>query len=105
MFARTWRTELCGVRSTFPVKSSAAFFNFNTSTAGGQIADYVYFVPFAWLLREVKNVTGYQNLANLGTLELELTLPASATTRIIDVWNVAHNVIHKRGGDVIKAVR
>lgn len=72
---------------------------------GGQIADYVYFIPFAWLLREVKNVTGYQNLANLGTLELELTLPARATTSIIDVWNVAHNVIHKKGGDIIKAVR
>lgn len=72
---------------------------------GGQLADFVYFIPFAWLLREVKNVTGYQNLANLGTLELELTLPVSGTTRIVDVWNICHNAIQKRKGDVIKAVR
>ncbi len=33
--------------------------------AGSQIAEPIYFVPWAWLLRDHKNVTGFQNMANL----------------------------------------
>lgn len=72
---------------------------------GSQIAEPIYFIPFSWLLRDAKNVTGFQNLANLGNLELELTVPVSATTRYVDAYNICHNIIQQKKGDIIKALR
>lgn len=72
---------------------------------GSQIAEPFYFIPFAQLLRDARNAVGFQNLSNLGNLELELTVPVSATTRYVDAYNVCHNVIQQKDGDVIKALR
>lgn len=72
---------------------------------GSQIAEPIYFIPFSWLLRDHKNVTGFQNLANLGNLELELTMPVAATTRYVDAFNICHNIIQQKKGDIIKALR
>lgn len=72
---------------------------------GCQIAEPIYFIPFSWLLRDAKNVTGFQNLANLGNLELELTVPVHTTTRYVDAYNICHNIIQQKKGDIIKALR
>lgn len=75
---------------------------------GSQIAEPIYFIPFSWLLRDHKNVTGFQNLANLGNLELELTMPAAAVGvpgRYVDAYNICHNIIQQKKGDIIKALR
>lgn len=32
---------------------------------GSQIAEQVYFIPFSWLLKDAKNITSFQNMANL----------------------------------------
>lgn len=72
---------------------------------GGQISDYVYFVPWSWLLRDCKNVSGFQNMANLGNVQLEITVGARANTSSLDVYNVCHNVIQNKKGDIIKALR
>lgn len=72
---------------------------------GSQIADYVYFIPWSWLLRDAKNVSGFQNMANLGTVELELTMAARTVGSVCDVYNICHNIIQKKKGDIIKALR
>lgn len=76
---------------------------------GAQVTDYVYFFPLSsMMLREKKNVVGSQNLNNLGNLELLLTLPAApagATARIVDCWNVAHNITQQKEGDIMKILR
>jgi hypothetical protein len=74
----------------------------------GQIAGFVYFIPFSWLIRDAVNVSGFQNMANLGNVELILDLPAGpvgAPNRIVDVYNVCHNVIMMKKGDIVKALR
>lgn len=75
---------------------------------GSQARDFVYFIPFSWLLRDHRNVTGFQNMANLGNLEITLTLPAApvgATKRYFTAFNVCHNIIQQKKGDIIRAVR
>ena len=72
---------------------------------GSQIAEFIYFIPWSWLLRDHKNVSGFQNMANLGNVELEIIMPARATTSIVDVYNVCHNIVQSKKGDVIKALR
>ena len=72
---------------------------------GSQIGEPIYFIPWGWLLRDAKNVTGFQNMANLGNVELEIIMPARNAASIVDVYNVCHNVIQKKRGDAIKALR
>jgi hypothetical protein len=79
---------------------------------GSQAAEYIYFVPFSWLLKDAKNVTSFQNMANLGNVILEVTLAAytspitnAAAARTIDVYSVTHNIIQWKRGDVVKALR
>lgn len=70
-----------------------------------QIAEPVYFIPFSWLLKDAKNVTSFQNMANLGNVELELTMPLRARSSIGDVYSCTHNIIQWKRGDVVKALR
>lgn len=72
---------------------------------GSQIAEAVYFIPFGHALRDHRNVVNFQNLANLGSLELELTMPVSATTRLVDIYNVCHNAVQMKMGDIIRLLR
>lgn len=72
---------------------------------GSQIAEPIYFIPWSWLLRDCKNVTGFQNMANLGNVELEITVATRAAASLLDVYSVNHNVIQKKRGDIIKALR
>lgn len=72
---------------------------------GMQIAEPIYFIPFSWLLKDAKNVTSFQNMANLGNVELELTMPARTLPSIVDVYSVTHNIIQWKRGDVVKALR
>lgn len=75
---------------------------------GSQIAGYVYFIPFSEALRDFLNVHGYQNLTNLGNLELELELdasPAGVLNRQCDAWSIDHNVIQQALGDIIRLQR
>lgn len=72
---------------------------------GSQIAEPIYFVPWGWALREFRHVANFQNLQNLGNLELELTVPVSATARYVDAYNVCHNIVQQKSGDIIKALR
>ena len=93
---------------------------------GSQISGAVYFIPFGVKLREHRNVFGYQNMANLGNLVLEIEIvspgtaaltndrfgttgTAGATTILtsynVDVFNVCHNVVQMAQGDIIKALR
>lgn len=72
---------------------------------GSQIAEPIYFVPWGWALREFRHVANFQNLQNLGNLELELTVPVSATARYVDCYNVCHNIVQQKSGDIIKALR
>lgn len=70
-----------------------------------QIAEPIYFIPFSWLLKDAKNVTSFQNMANLGNVELELTVAARTRASICDVYSCTHNVIQWKRGDVVKALR
>lgn len=72
---------------------------------GSNVAEPIYFIPFSWLLREVKNVAGFQNLTNLGNLELELVMPVRAVDSELDVYSVCHNAIQQKRGDIIRALR
>lgn len=72
---------------------------------GSQIAEPIYFIPFAQALRDARNIAGFQNLSNLGNIELELTVPASTNARIVDAYNFCHNVVQSKKGDIIKALR
>ncbi len=79
---------------------------------GSQAGEAIYFIPFSWLLKDAKNVTSFQNMANLGNVVLEVTLPAytspittAAAARVIDVYSVTHNIIQWKRGDVVKALR
>jgi len=77
-----------------------------------QVAEAIYFIPFGWFLKEHKNASGFQNLANLGSVELEITMPGSANTTfprsgasLVDVYSVAHNIVQQKDGDIIKLLR
>jgi len=72
---------------------------------GSQVGEAIYFIPFSWLLREVKNVASYQNLTNLGNLELELTMPVRTRASDVDIYSVCHNAIQQKRGDIIRALR
>lgn len=72
---------------------------------GRQISEFIYFVPWSWLLSEAKHVTGFQNMANLGNVELEIDVPARGAPSLLDAYNVCHNVIQQKKGDIIKALR
>lgn len=64
-----------------------------------------YFIPFARKLQDARNVTGFQNLANLGTVELELTMGARPRDSWLDAYNICHNIIQQLQGDILKIVR
>lgn len=74
---------------------------------GSQISDYIYFVPWGAHLREIKNVCSFQNMANLGNVELELVMPASldGQARLVDIDSICHNVIQQKKGDIIRVLR
>lgn len=72
---------------------------------GSQIAEPIYFIPWSWLLKDPKNVTGFQNLANLGSVVLEITAPVRGGTSTLDVFDVCHNIVNWKRGDVVKALR
>lgn len=75
---------------------------------GTQVAEPVYFIPFSWLIQDSKNVSSFQNLANLGNLVLEITVganPYAGNTRFVDVYSVSHNIVQWKRGDVVKALR
>lgn len=67
----------------------------------------VYQISFSMQPENTKVVTGFQNAANLGNLELVLTLPDTpvADRRIVDVWVHSHNVMQQRRGDVVKSLK
>lgn len=71
---------------------------------GCQIAEPIYFIPFAWLLKDAKNVTSFQNMANLGNVVLEILMPAHPAMQV-DVYNICHNVIQQNRGDIIRSLR
>lgn len=75
---------------------------------GSQAAGAIYFVPFAQKLREFMNCFGYQNFSNLGTVTLEIDMPAKLAAtggRQVDVWNVVHNCVQMAQGDIIRIQR
>lgn len=72
---------------------------------GSQVAEPIYFIPFSWLLKDAKNVTSFQNAANLGNIELELVMPLRAVDSFVDVFSITHNIIQWKRGDVVKALR
>lgn len=72
---------------------------------GCQIAEPIYFIPFAWLLKDAKNVTSFQNMANLGNVELEIVMPVRTAASQVDVFNICHNVIQQNRGDIIRSLR
>lgn len=72
---------------------------------GGQVGEPIYFIPFSEMLRDHRNVVNFQNLANLGTLELELTMPVAAVARFVDVYNICHNIVQMKMGDIIRLLR
>lgn len=72
---------------------------------GSQVAEPIYFCPFSWNTKDAKNVSGFQNLANLGNIELEIVVPVRSEASILDAYSVAHNIIQSKKGDIIKALR
>lgn len=86
-----------------------------------QIADPIYVMSFARLPEDRKNSTSFQNAANLGQLELVLTVadwnPAGAApgaptsgrlntaNRRVDVYVHSHNLIQSRRGDAVKSLK
>lgn len=72
---------------------------------GSQIAEWIYFIPFGEMLRDARNVVNFQNLANLGSLVLEVTVPAAASPRLLDAYNICHNIVQKKKGDIIRLLR
>lgn len=72
---------------------------------GSQVAEPIYFIPFSWNTKDAKNVSGFQNLANLGNIELEIVVPVRSQASILDVYSVAHNIVQSKKGDIIKALR
>lgn len=72
---------------------------------GTQIAEPIYFIPFGWLLKDAKNVTSFQNMSNLGNVELEITVGARGANSYLDAYNFCHNIVQWKRGDVIKALR
>lgn len=76
-----------------------------TYLKGSQIAEPIYFIPWSWLLKDPKNVTGFQNLANLGSLVLEITVPVRTRASVLDVYDICHNIVQWKRGDVVKVLR
>lgn len=72
---------------------------------GSQVGEAIYFIPWSWLLREVKHVSSFQNMNNLGSVELEIVVPARAAASILDAYSVVHNAVQKKKGDIVKALR
>lgn len=72
---------------------------------GSQINGAVYFIPFGQNLREFKNVFGFQNMANLGSKELEIELAGRTRPSLVDIYDVAHNAIQQAQGDITRALR
>ncbi len=75
---------------------------------GSQINGFVYFFPWSQYLRDHANVHGYQNLTNLGSLEIEIELaaaPVGVLNRQCDCWSVDHNIIQQALGDIIRLQR
>lgn len=72
---------------------------------GSQIAEPIYFIPWSWLLKDAKNVTSFQNMANLGSVTLEVTVPVRSRTSVLDVYSVCHNIVQWKRGDVVKSLR
>ena len=71
---------------------------------GSQIGEPIYFIPFSWILRDLRNVTGFQNMANLGNVELEITVAAHPAS-YLEVRSVSHNAITQKKGDIVKILR
>lgn len=72
---------------------------------GSQIGEPIYFIPFGWLLKDKRNVTGFQNISNLGSVEVEIVMPARARQSLFEGYNVCHNAIQQKQGDIIRALR
>jgi hypothetical protein len=72
---------------------------------GSQVAEAIYFIPWSHALRDHRNVVNFQNMANLGNVELELTMPLAGEARLVDVYNICHNVVQKKQGDIIRILR
>lgn len=72
-----------------------------------QTRDYVYALCFAAIGDNRKHVTGFLNAANLGKLELVITMLdwAAAQTREVDVFVQSHNLIQMRMGDAVKTLK
>jgi hypothetical protein len=78
---------------------------------GSQVSEPIYFVPFGEMLRDARNTVNFQNMANLGTVELEITVAQSVVhlgapqNRLFDLYNVCHNVVQQKKGDIIRVLR
>jgi len=73
---------------------------------GASRNDLVYFIPLSsMMMREHKNVVGFQNLSNLGNLVLNLTMPVHGVQRLVDIWACVHNVVQQKKGDITKVNR
>lgn len=72
-----------------------------------QSKDFVYFLSFQALPDNRKHVTGFLNAANLGKLQLVITLPDFLTTAPleVDVFTHSHNIIQVRRGDAVKSLK
>ena len=67
----------------------------------------IYQISFSADPENTKNVYSFQNAANLGNLELVLTMqdfPADQAA-VLDVWVHSHNIIQSRRGDVVKSLK
>ena len=75
-----------------------------------QSRDFIYFYSPAAIPDNRKHVTGFLNAANLGNLELVVTVPQPAGLGAdldveIDVFSLSHNIMQMRRGDAVKSLK
>jgi hypothetical protein len=72
-----------------------------------QPRDFVYFYSPAAIPDNRKHVTSFLNSANLGNLELVVTMRdfPSNHNRRVDIFAMSHNIIQSKRGDVVKSLK
>lgn len=72
-----------------------------------QVRDPIYQISFSFAPEETKLITGLQSAANIGKLELVITMPdfAANQPRVVDVWAHCHNIIQSKRGAIVKTLR
>jgi hypothetical protein len=72
-----------------------------------QPRDPIYTKSFSAAPEDTKNTTSFANAANLGVLELVLTIPDYPVNqgRVVDVMCHSYNIIQSRRGDAVKSLK